>query len=74
MPQRKDPIPDQNINMLGTKKYQNFPPQLPKFCPGYKLLRNEADDDSNDSTDMSRTDKEDFLENVKAMNNKNSDE
>ena len=35
---RKDPIPNQDINMLGIKKYQSLPPHLPKFCPGYKLL------------------------------------
>ena len=35
-PPRKDPIPNQYINMLGTKKYQILPPQLAKFCPEYK--------------------------------------
>ena len=52
------------MNMLITVKYQSLPPQLPKFCPGYKSLRNEADDDRNDSTYMSRTDKEDSVDNL----------
>ena len=33
-PQIKDPIPNQNINMLGTKNYQSLPPHLAKFRPG----------------------------------------
>ena len=33
---RKSLIPNQNINMIGTKKYQSLPPQLAKFRPGYK--------------------------------------
>ena len=31
LPPRKDPIPNQDINRLGTKKYQSLPPQLAKF-------------------------------------------
>ena len=49
-PQRNDPIPNQYINMLGTKTYQSLPQKLAKFCPGYKLLRNKVEDDCNDST------------------------
>ena len=30
-PQRKDPIPNQDINMLGTKKDQSLPPKLAIF-------------------------------------------
>ena len=35
-PQRKDTFPNQDIYMLGTRKYQILPPQLAKFCRGYK--------------------------------------
>ena len=49
-PPIKDPIPNQDNNMLGTEKYQIISPQLAKFCPGYKLLRNKVEDDCNDST------------------------
>ena len=36
LPQRKYPITNQYINMLGTEKYQSLPPQLDIFNPGYK--------------------------------------
>ena len=72
-PQRKDPIPHQDIHTLGTGKDQSLPPHLPKFFHGYKSLRNESDDDRHDSTDTPRTDKEGYIYNIKAMNNKNSD-
>ena len=35
-PPRKYPIPDTDINILGTEKYQSLPPQLAKYHPGYK--------------------------------------
>ena len=35
-PQRKDPIINQDINILITKKYQILPPHLAKYPPGYK--------------------------------------
>ena len=73
-PPRKDTILNQDINMLGAVKDQSLPPQLSKFCPRYKSLRIEAYDDRNDSTDTSRTYKEDYVENLKYMNNKNSDD
>ena len=60
--------------MLGIKKDQNLPPHLPKFCPGYNSLRNKADDDRHDSTYLSRTDKEDYIDNIKSMNQKNNDD
>ena len=41
-PPRKDPIPYQDINILGTKTYQNLPPQYSKYRPGYKSLIHEA--------------------------------
>ena len=73
-PTIKDPIPNKDIRTLGIKKDQILPPQLPKFSPGYKSFRNEADDGRHDSTDTARTDKEDSKNNINAMNNKNSDD
>ena len=35
-PPKKNPIPNQDIIRLHTKKDQSLPPQLAKFCPGYK--------------------------------------
>ena len=58
-PPRKDPIPNQYKNNLGIEKYQSLPPHLPKFPPGFKSLRNEADDDNPESTDTSFTDRDD---------------
>ena len=55
------------------KKHQSLLPHLPKFPPGFKSLRNESNDYRHESTDTSRTDKDDSMENIKAMNNKNSD-
>ena len=63
-----------NINILGIKKYQILPSHLPKFCPGYKSLRDEADDDRHDSTDTSHTDKENSIDNLKSMNENNIDD
>ena len=57
LPQRKDPIPNQYINMLGTGKDQSLPPQIDKFPLGFRSLINYAEDDRNDSINMSRTDK-----------------
>ena len=64
------------------EKYQSLPSRLPKFPPVFKSLINEADDDNHESIDRSRTDKYDTpctdkdesIENMKAMNNKNSDD
>ena len=36
LPPGKDPIPNQDINRLSTKKDQSIPPQLAKYPPGYK--------------------------------------
>ena len=71
---RKDPIPNQDINILGTEKYQSLPSHLPKFRPGYKSLGNEAGDSRNYYIDTSRTDKEDSINNLKSMTNKNIDD
>ena len=57
LPPRKDPITNQYINQLVTKKYQSLPPQLPKFPPVLKSILNKVEDDFNDSTDNSRTEK-----------------
>ena len=69
-PPRKDLIPNQDIKMLGTKRDQILPPQLAKLCPGYKSLKNESQDGRHDSTYKSRTDKEDYVENLQDINNK----
>ena len=63
------------------EKYQSLPPHLPKFPPGFKSLRNKADDDHHESSDTPHTDKDDFsrtdedesIENLKFMSNKSSD-
>ena len=68
------PIPNQYINRLSTEKDQSLPPQLSKYCPRYKSLINEAEDDRNDSTDISRNNKEYFVNNLKAINNKDIDD
>ena len=73
-PPINDLIPNQDINMLGTEKYQSLPPQFDKFIPGYKSLINKAEDVSNDSTDTSCTDKEYYVDNLKDINNKNIDD
>ena len=60
---RTYPIPNQNINILITEKYQSLPPYLSKFPPGFRSLLNYAhgpnstEDDRNDSTDTSRNEK-----------------
>ena len=80
LPPRKYPIPNLDKNNLGIEKDQSLPPHIHKFPPGFKSLRNEADDDHHESTDTSRTDKDDTsstdkdesLENLKSTNNKNS--
>ena len=67
---RKNLITNQDINMLGTKTNQVLTPQLAKFLPGYKSLINELEDGRNYSTDTSCTDKEDSVNNLKAINKK----
>ena len=79
-PPRKYPIPNQDINRLITKKYQSLPPHLEKFLPGYKLLINDGHDpnsteyDHNYSTDTSCNEKEDSVNNLKFINNKDIDD
>ena len=73
-PPRKFPVPNQDINVLSTKKDQSLPPTLAKYTPGYKSLIYKAEYDFNHSTDTSRTDKKDFVNNMKASNVKNIDD
>ena len=54
-----DPIPHQDKNTLGIKKYQCLPPHAPLFPPGFISLRNEANDDNPETKDTSHTDKYD---------------
>ena len=56
-PPINNPIPIQDINRLSTEKDQILPPQLSKYPPGYKSLINDVEDDRDESTDTSRTDK-----------------
>ena len=82
MPPRKDPIPNQYENNIGLQKYQCLPPHVLPFNPIFKSLRNKANDDNPETTDTSRTDKDDMsrtnrdfsIENVKATKNKNNDD
>ena len=41
-PLGKDPIPNQDINRLTTKKDKSLPPHLATFPPGFKSLINYA--------------------------------
>ena len=79
-PPIKDPITNKYINISITKKYPSFPPHLEKYPPRYKSLLNAAhdsnstEDDRNYSTDNSRNDKEDFVNNMKVSNNEDNDD
>ena len=59
-PPRKDPIPNQDENTLGLPKYQFLPSHVPPFSSGLKALRNKSDDDNTETTDTSRTAKDDM--------------
>ena len=74
LPPRQYPITNQDTNILGTEKDQSLPPQLAKYTSGYKSLINEAEDGHYYYTDTSRTDKEDSVNNLKAVNDKNIDD
>ena len=80
LPPRKDPIPNQDINILITKKYQILSPHLAKFPPGFKSLINDAndpnstEDDRNDSTDTSRNERKYSVNNLEVTNNKDIDD
>ena len=82
MPPRKDPIPNQDKNTLGLQNDQCLTPHLPPFPPGFKSLRNEADNYNPETTDtscideydMSRTNRDDSIENVKSIKNTNDDD
>ena len=81
-PPGKDSIPNQDKNNLGIQKDQFLPPHVPPFTPGFKSLRNEANDDNTETKDTSRTDKDDTsrtnqdnsIENMKATKNTNDDD
>ena len=69
------------INTFGIKNNQSLSPRVPRFPPGFKSLRNQANDDhyestdnsSTDKDDTSRTDQDDYIDNLKSMENKNDD-
>ena len=74
-PPRNDPIPNQDKNNLGLQKYQCLPSHVPPFPSVIQSLRNEANDNNPETTDTSRIDKDDMsrtnrdvsIENVKAI-------
>ena len=71
LPPRKDPIPNQFFNMLGTKTNQTLPPKLAAFCPRYESIINEAEYCHSYSTYTSPADKELYVYNLKSINNNN---
>ena len=72
------PIPNHDKNTLELPKYKCLPLYVPPLPPGFKLLRNEANDDNSvtiytsrtDKDDTSLTNQDDYIENVKAMKKK----
>ena len=74
-PPRKGPIPNQDKNTLVIQKDLCLPSHVTPFSSGFKSLRNNSNDDNPETTDTSRTDKDDTsrtnwdysIENVKAM-------
>ena len=70
---RKDLIPNQDENNLGPQKYQCLPPHVSPSSPEFKSLRNKENDDNpknidtsrTDKYDMSRTNRDDSIENLK---------
>ena len=56
---RKDTNPNQNKNTLELQKDQYLPSHVTPFSSGFKSLKNEANDDNLETTDTSRTDKDD---------------
>ena len=82
MPLRKDPIPNQDKKTLDLEKYQSLPPHVPPFPPVFKSLRDEENDDNpgytyssrTDKYYMSRTDRDDSIENVKSVKNTYDDD
>ena len=77
-PPRKGSIPNQDKNILGIQKDQCLPSHIPPFSSVFKSLINETNDDNPETTDNSRTDKEDtsrtnrydYIENVNPWKNK----
>ena len=59
LPPRKVPIINQDKNTLGLQKHQFLPTHVPPFPPGFKPSGNKSNDDDPETTDTSRTDKDD---------------
>ena len=74
-PPRKDPSPNQDINIFITKQYPILPPIKAKCPPGFKPLFIDAHDPNgaeyvpNYSTDNSSNEKEDSANKLKVTNN-----
>ena len=75
---RKDPIPNQDINILITQPDPNLPPIIEKYPTGYKPLCNDTnypndiEDSPNDSTDNSRNDNEYYMNKLKVNHNEDN--
>ena len=78
-PPIKDPIPNQDINRLTTKKDPSLSPNFAKYLPVHESLLNDSHDpnsteyDRNDCTDNPRNKNEDTINNTKVNNNEDND-
>ena len=54
---RKDPITNQDKQIMRLNKYQFLIPNVLTFLPGYKRLLNEENDDNPENTDTSQYEK-----------------
>ena len=74
-PPRKDPIPNQYINILVTQQDTSLPPIITKYPTGYKPLfndthdQNSSEDYPNGSTDNPCNENEDSVNKLKVNNN-----
>ena len=78
---RKDPITNQDKQIMRINKYQFLIPNILTFLPGYKRLLNEENDDNPENTDTSQYEKGymshtrwyDYIAKVKDTKNTNYD-
>ena len=77
-PPRKDPIPNQYINILITQQDLSLPPIIERYPTLYKPLfncnhdPNSTEDEPNDSTDNSRNESGDSVNKLKVKNNEDN--
>ena len=80
LPPRKDPIPNQDSNIIINQQYPIIPPLLEKYPTGYKPLfdesnyPNKTEDGLNDSTDNSRSDIDDYLNKLNVKNDEDKND